>query len=175
MSAWVIVAAGVVIYMISTRIPAPRKQHGVRISRCVSFLGVGVLAIGIYAGMKGPVVFGSTTVAPFAFAHSAEQSDAEATVYAMQYISLSSHPGGAWRGASKDSLKCTVINSGNRSLRYITFRFVTTGNSTVDLSIRGPYPPKSTKSVHVSIPDNVQRSYFESPGMTKSQICGASF
>ena len=175
MSAWVIVGAGIVIYMISTKIPAPRKAHGVRISRIASFLGIAVLATGLYAGMKGPIVFGKTTIAPFSFAHSIQKAEAEATAYALGHISLSSHPGGAWRGASKDSLKCTVVNRGDKSLTYLIFRFVTKGNTTVDLPIRGPYPPNSTKSVHVTLPDNVSRSYFLAPGMTANQICGAAF
>ncbi len=175
MSAWIIVSAGVVIYFISTRIPPPRKSNGVRISRCISFLGFGILVVGIYAGMKGPFVFGNTTVTPFSFAHAIQKSDAEAFSYARNHVSLSSRPAGAWQGASKDSLKCTVTNSGKKSIRSITFRFVTDSNATVDRSIRGPYPPGSTKDVLVSLPDSVSRRYFEAPGMTANQICGASF
>ena len=175
MSAWIIVIVGAGIWIVGQRIPQPRNPENFRIGRVFSLLGLGLFAFGVYAGMIGSVALGTTSIRPFSFAHFMAKSEAEALSYARGHLSISSHPAAAWRGASKNELKCTVINQGDKSLQSLTFSFVTNVNNTEQVRIRGPYPANATKSVLVTVPASALRAYFQEPGMTLNQISGASF
>jgi hypothetical protein len=174
LSAWVIVIVGSVIWFVGQRIRRPRESRGLGFDRILSIVGLCIFAMGVYSGMKGPVAVGNIVVNPFSFAHSGQRASSEALLYATGNLQVSSYPAAGWHGASKEALKCIVINNGSRSLSSLTFRFVTKDHRTVDLRIRGPYPAKTTKKVLVTLPDTVLRSYFQAPGMNASQICAAS-
>lgn len=174
MSAWILVIAGILVWLAGQRIPPPKNPASIRTGWLVSTLGAGVFAIGIFAGLRGPVSFGSVTFSSFSFAHAHEKSDLEAMRYARNNLRVSSHPAAGWRGASKTDLKCNVVNNGSRKLTSLTFSFVTTSHDTINIKVRGPYPANATKSVLVPLPDNVVRSYFQK-GMNVTQISAASF
>jgi hypothetical protein len=175
MSAWVLVIAGFLVWVVGQRIPPPRDPASIRVGWLVCVLGVGIFVIGVYAGLKGPVSFGPVAFSSFSFAHAAERSNMEALAYARGHLQVSSHPAAGWHGASKSDLDCVVVNRGERTVTALTFRFATTDGKGADIRVRGPYPAKASKTVLVTLPDNALRNYFEAPGMSVNQLSGAAF
>ena len=175
MSAWALVIAGFIIWLVGQRIPPPKNPASIRLGWLVCVLGAGIFVIGAYAGLRGPVSFGPVTFNSFSFAHAAEKSHMEALTYARGHLQISSHPAAKWRGASKSDLDCVVVNRGDRTVTSLTFRFATTDGNGVDIRVRGPYPANATKTVLVTLPDNVLRSYFEATGMSINQLSSAAF
>lgn len=173
-SAWVLVIAGGIIWLIGQRIPPPKNPASIRLGWMVSVLGAGIFVIGAYAGLRGPVHFGSLQVRAFSFAHAAEKSHQQALNYARNKLQVSSAPAPGWHGASKKDLECVVINKGNRKLTSLTFTFMTADNVPHQVKVRGPYPANAKKSVLVPLPPNALKSYF-TQGMNTSQISGAAF
>lgn len=174
MSAWIIVIVGAIIWLIGQRI-FPRSPDSFKTGRVFSTIGLLIFGLGVYTGMLGPVVIGTTSINPFSFAHFMAKDDAEALAYAKRYLQVSSQPGATWHGASKSDLQCTVVNRGDKTVSTLTFRFATDRMSSVDVRVRGPYHPGQKKMVIIEVPAGVPKSYFQAPGMNVNQICAAHF
>lgn len=168
------VCAGIIIWLLAQRIPPPKDPASLRLGWIVGTLGVGIVIIGVYSGVKGPVSIGGVTVEAFSLKRAADESRAEAMRYARNNLRISSRPAVGWHGASQSDLTCEVENRGDRSITSLTFNFVTTDHKSINIKVRGPYPAGATKSVLVSLPGNVVRSYFTA-GMNVNQISAASF
>lgn len=175
MSAWIIIVLGAIVWGIGQKIPLPKQPEGLRFGRIVSLVGLLVFLFGAYAGWQGPLSVGTATINPVSFAHFMQKANSEALVYAKAHIQLSSRPTAVWRGRSKTSLTCTVINNGTKDLQSLTFTFATKNQSTISERIRGPYLAGQKREVHIELSNNVLQSYFDGAGMNAGQISAATF
>jgi len=174
---WIAIAAGIIFWWIGQQLRRDEMLRGqsVKAGVLLSYLGLVLLGIGLYAGFRGPVTLGGVTLEPFTFTQTLTQVSNEATAYAAANLSVSRTPAPTWQGASKDKLEYAVRNNGKRKLSRLMLRLSTTDGASVELPLNGPFPPgKLVKSV-IHIPDNVSRAYFVNSGSAAGDIAGARF
>lgn len=173
----IILGIGAVVWLTGHKMQGRQHKDGHRspAGRVLGLLGLALIVLGLYAGFKGPVKIGGFVLEPFSFAHFVQQSNTEALVYARDHTELSRQPARGWRGGSRTELEYTVKNTGDRAVTTLILRFKADNNATVDLDLRGPFPPRQTVIAIVSVPPNVNRSYFASSAIESDHLVGARF
>ena len=178
---WIAVGAGIFLWLVGQAGLKRQYERGLRPSaggRLLRYLGYGALALGLYAGFRGPVRIGSIAFEPFPFAHFMRESHDKAYAYARGNITISSRSASGWIGTSKTTLECSVKNSGDQSLSCLFLRLPAAAGSsapTVDLTLDGPFPAKQTATAILPIPSRVNRSCFDKPGIQNGHVVGARF
>ena len=174
---YIVVGLGFTIWMIGQSCGGikGRKNRPSKLGKFLSLVGFLVFAVGMYAGFKGPLTISGVTLETFPFSKKMEQSSADALTYARNSLDIDREPAVGWHGASKSSLQYTVKNNGDKQIERMTVRFSTTGGSSIDLPLHGPFPAKKTVSSVVNVPSNVNRSYFNRAKAAAGEIVSAQF
>jgi len=173
---WIAVLAGVIFWAISQSLRGNEMIIGKSsmAGRLLSYLGIALLATGLYAGFRGPMTVGGITLERFSFTDAPARSSNEALSYAAAQLDIRRAPAATWQGASKSKLEYTVKNRGTRTVRRLLLRLGAADGSTVDVSLHGPFPPQKTVRTVVDVSDKVNRSYFLS-GPAGGDVVGARF
>jgi len=156
-----------------------RRRGSGFLSRLMLLMGAGVLALGVYAGLRGPVRVGPVVLRRFSFIPSGEEARARALSYVRAHVHVSRSQAVGWHGAHETRLHYSVRNSGDRGVAWLMLRFHTGSGTTwraVDVKVRGTFPPGTTRHSIVEVPPGTRRDYFQpvSP-VPRGHIVGARF
>jgi len=145
----------------------------------IVLLGIAAACTGIFAGLLGPVTVGGYRLNPFKFAPTSATSYRRSLSYVRQHLDVSSKPAVGWHGASDKALEYTVNNRGNKNVACLVLRFKTRsgpGQTAVDATLYGPFPPKQRVRKVVEVPLSVDRRYFDNISeVERGHIIGAQF
>jgi len=162
------------------------RRHGEKPSRAsvtvgyiLVLLGIAATGTGVYAGLLGPVTVGGIKLSPFRFAPTSATSYRRSLNYVRGNLEVSSRPAVGWHGASEKALEYTVNNKGNKNVACLVLRFKTRpgpGQTTVEATLHGPFPPKQLTRKVVEVPLSVDRRYFANiREVDRGHIIGAQF
>lgn len=174
---YVVVVAGVVVWLAGLRFVTedPRDVSSV-LGRFLSFVGVVLFALGMYAGFRGPLKIAGITLECFPFSSAGvHKSSQEALSYVKRNLSVTRRPAAGWRGPRANALEYVVRNNGNKTILNMNARYSTTSGPPVVRRLNGPFRPGKTVTVIVRVPSNVGRSYFAHGRNAAGEIIGARF
>lgn len=174
---YVTVAAGFAIWFIGQMWGGHKtiKKGPSKVGRYVSLLGGLVFAVGVYAGLKGPLTIGRLNLDRFPFFKILEQRNAEALTYAIASLNIKREPSIGWHGAMKTSLQYTVKNNGGKEIGRLTVRLLTISGAPFLRTVHGPFPPgRATVSV-VELPSSVSPAYFCRAPANEGEVVEARF
>ena len=169
------IGAGIVIWLIGQTFRSNEALGKIpmNLAKFLSYVGLVVFAVGMYAGFKGPLTIAGVTLATFPVTKTMAQSNAEALMYANSFLDISRTPAVGWHGASKTMLQYTVKNNGATEIRSMVVHLSTSDGSSVDLPLDGPFPGKKTTTSLVEIPSQVRRSYFTNAKAAFGEVISA--
>lgn len=172
---YIAVGAGLAIWLIGQRLGSSEAigKLGSKLGRCLSFVGFAVFAVGLFAGVRGPVTIAGITLEEFPFAKVMERADANALTYVNSSLKISRTPATTWGGISKTLLEYTVKNNGGKDIASMVVRLSTTDGSYLDLPLTGPFPGMKTTTSLVEIPPRVKRSYFTTAMAASGEVISA--
>ncbi|MFC1452371.1 hypothetical protein ACFLSJ_03395 [Verrucomicrobiota bacterium] len=185
----VVVGVGAVIWLMGhgllSHFIRARKPYERRPSRVVRFFGralhwggLAVAAVGLYAGLRGPMTIGAFTLERFTFVKTQAAAQKEAVVYVRKHVAVGCRPAQRWRGSSKTSVEYSIHNKGERKVSYILIRHWERKGSgrKKDIKVFGPFPPRRLKRIVVKIPPDGRKLCVKTvPTFPPEQIAAAAF
>jgi len=175
---YLVVIAGIAIWLTGQKVGSytlKRWERPSQVGKLLSFVGIVVFGVGVYAGFKGPLTIAGIPLETFSFSRMSEKAAAAALTYARENLDLYRMPAPGWRGPSRNTLQYTVKNKGDREILSITVRLTTSGQAYADLPLHGPFPPQKTTLAIAEVPPQVSRSYFTRAHADPSEIASARF
>jgi hypothetical protein len=162
------------------------RRRGRRPSRLILVVGYALVLLGVaaagtgaYAGLLGPVRVARFVLHPFKFAPTSATSYLRSLNYVRKNLEISSKPAVGWHGASNKALEYTVNNKGNRNVACLVLRFKTRpgpGQTTIEATLHGPFPPRQKTRKVVEVPMTVNRRYFDNISeVDYDHVIGAQF